>query len=82
MEKIDYEALAAELAGRLPKHPNFPSLDVRVWAEDEGINVAPAVREWYGNRVHYVREVVTFADYYELDVTTWNFGTGSGLRLS
>jgi hypothetical protein len=77
--------LAKELSSRLPARQGMlTSLEVRVWAdEDEGyIYCAPKARSFGYGSILYVKEIVLFAEYHDLDVSTEEFETGAGLKLS
>lgn len=82
MDVSKLEELALELKKYLPEHP-FESLRPRIWVDKEGeyIYVAP-VGGFCSDYVTYVKEVALFAQYHDLDVSTANFETGAGLKLS
>ncbi len=88
MASKNYHALAAELLDRLPKNV-METMNVRVWVDESDcdcIHCAPEVGDasgWgYGGYILYVKEIVLFAQYHDLDVSTKVYQTGAGLCLS
>jgi len=77
-------ALAAELQNRLPVQ-KIESMNVRVWADEEdgGIHCAPAVDGILPGcgYILYVEEILLFAKYHDMSISTKTYETGAGLCL-
>lgn len=83
MAEKNFMALADELRQRIPTNGTFSSLNVDVFADEDGIYCAPAESgiAGYPGSIHYVEEIVLFAKYHDLSVITEVFDKGAGLKL-